>query len=345
MQEVIVRLSRYFQLFLIVAGLLPGTASSHHSYAGIDRDTVVELEGSVTHFDWRNPHVYIRVLVENEAGEPVEWEVESGGTPILVRSGWSRDSIVIGETIALQVYPERGSGRTYGVLQSLEKQDGTVLMQVARGSESTEKTVDLNGVWKSRVVPGSPIEPLSSLYEGFTELSQTEKGQQAISLYDNHADNPTAQCIGYSVLVTLASPHYLNEIEVLDDRVVIRNEWFDSERVIYTDGRAHPANGERSIQGHSTGEWEAGTLTVDTTLFAEHRSPYGTGLPSGLDKHVVERFRLNEDQTSLSIDVSMDDPEYLSQPFSGSLDWDFTPNLPMYRYDCDPGIASRFGPG
>ena len=44
---------------------------------------IVAFEATVLDFDWRNPHVYFRIATVDESGERVEWEVESGSTPIL----------------------------------------------------------------------------------------------------------------------------------------------------------------------------------------------------------------------------------------------------------------------
>jgi len=320
-------------------------ASAHHSYTGIDRGSVVAFQGTVKRFSWRNPHVYITVESTDESGQLIEWELETGGTPILARSGWTADSQMPGDTVQVRGHPERETGRRYALLMSIEKEDGTVLSQSARGSQSTERATELSGIWKSRAESFAPIEPLSSLYESFNALGRTAKGITAQEQYDPQRDNQTALCVGYSVLVTLASPHYLNELSIGEDTVILRNEWFDSERIVYMDGRGHPENGERTLNGHSIGRWEDGALVVDTRLFREHRSPYGTGLPSGTRKHVVERFSLNADGTSLAVDVSLEDPEYLTEIFTGSLNWDYTPDLELYRYDCDPEVAGKFGPG
>ena len=86
-------------------------------------------------------------------------------------------------------------------------------------------------------------------------------------------DNTTAICGGYGLVAGLTSPHCLSEIEIFDDRVIIRDEWFDAERVMDADGREHPVDGERTRLGHSVGRWEGDTLVVDTRLFAPHRSP------------------------------------------------------------------------
>ena len=315
---------------------------AHHSYVRIDRDSVVAFEGTVLDFQWRNPHVYIRVGTLDDNGHNVEWEIETGSTPILVHSGWSSDSLAAGDAVSVRAHPERGTNRRYAVLQSLTRSDGTVLRQGLLPSTATETTRDIAGVWKSRLEPGAPIEVLSALFADFMEVPLTPAGRASVETYDHDRDNPTAVCSGYGLLAGLTSPHYLNQIEIREDRVVIRDEWFDAQRTIFTDGRAHPAGAERTRLGHSTGYWDGDTLVVDTRLFAPHRSPYGIGLASGAQKHVVERYTLNPDGRSLSLEVLLEDPEFLAASFSGKLNWDYTPDFEFYRYDCDPEVATRF---
>jgi len=329
-------------LAILMMPLVSIPALGHHSYVHIDRNSVVAFEATVLDFQWRNPHIYFRVETVDDNGERVEWQIETGSTPILAHSGWSADSLEPSDVISLRAHPERGTGRRYAVLQSLTKQDGTVLRQRILPSHATETTTDISGIWKSRLEPGAPIEVLSALFADFMGVPLTEAGQASIATYDHDRDNPTAVCSGYGLLAGLTSPHYLNEIEILDDRVIIRDEWFDAERIIYTDGREHPVGGERARLGHSVGHWDGDTLVVDTRLFAPHRSPFGIGLASCVDKHIVERYSLNDDGRSLTVEVFLENPEFLADSFSGTLNWDYTPDFEFYRYDCDPEVATRF---
>lgn len=328
--------------FILIPIAQAPSASAHHSYIRIDRNVIVAFEATVLDFDWRNPHVYFRIATTNENGERVEWEIESGSTPILAHSGWSVNSLEPGDVIRIRMHPEQNSDRRYALLESLTTPDGTVLRQGILPSKSTETTADISGIWKSRLESHAPIEVLSALFAEFMAVPLTDAGHASIETYDHDRENPNAVCYGYGLVAGLTSPHYLNEIEVLDDRVIIRDEWFDAERVIFTDGREHPDDGERTRLGHSVGRWEGDTLVVDTRLFSEHRSPYGIGLASGTRKHVVERYTLNDDSRSLTLEVYLDDSEYLAESFSGTLNWDYTPDFEFYRYDCDPDVATRF---
>ena len=107
---------------------------------------------------------------------------------------------------------------------------------------------------------------------------------------------------------------------------------------------ASSASGERTVQGHSIGRWEAdNVLVVDTALFADHRSTFpGSGLPSGAEKRVLERYALSEDGTRIVIDFTLEDPEFLAEPFSGTLVWHHAPHLDFSPFACDSGQATRF---
>jgi hypothetical protein len=64
--------------------------SGHHSEAGIDLDSVLTFEATVTEFSWRNPHVHIAAETIDERGEPVEWALQMGSIVTATRTGWTR---------------------------------------------------------------------------------------------------------------------------------------------------------------------------------------------------------------------------------------------------------------
>jgi hypothetical protein len=132
------------------------------------------------------------------------------------------------------------------------------------------------------------------------------------------------------------------EINEEEQIIVFQSEWFDERRTIYMDGRGRPEDSERFVTGHSTGRWEEDTLVVDTTNFTDHRSPYQIGVPSGKQKHVVEKYRLTEDGTRIEMEFMLEDPEYIAEPMSHSRELMYSPHLKMYQFNCDLGSTSRF---
>jgi len=108
------------------------------------------------------------------------------------------------------------------------------------------------------------------------------------------------------------------------------------------DGRDHPADGVRSNQGHSIGRWEGDTLVVDTRLFDDYRVAHGPGIPAGAQKHTVERFSLADDGATLNIETFVEDPEFLTEPYTVSTTWVHAPNRAWEPFECDPESASYF---
>lgn len=336
-----------FALIIAVTAAVPGIASAHHSATIFDRQSVVAFQGTVTRFNWANPHVYIYVETQNDAGGVVEWEIETDATPILTRSGWTRSSFVPGEQVTVRANPDKNTQRRHGLLISVSKSDGATLtarsyfLRDADDAQSLARASDMSGVWELSVLDFEPF------YAAWAQVDLTEKAIAAQAAYDILTENPSAQCIAPPTPTILAAP-YLNEIVFGEDVVLIRNERFNVERTVYMDGRGHPQDGERSNQGHSIGSWEGDVLVVDTANFSENRAPFfgrparAEGVPSGLDKHVVERFQLSEDGTHIVIDFSLEDPEYLAEPFIGTVRWYYAPHFEYLGFDCDPENARRF---
>src|SRR5688572_4319583 len=76
---------------------------AHHSVLGFDGRRGVELTGVVRAVAWANPHTII--VVDGDAGE--RWAIESEGPGVLIRLGWSRDAIAIGDRVRTVGSPAR----------------------------------------------------------------------------------------------------------------------------------------------------------------------------------------------------------------------------------------------
>ena len=327
------RLCLFIAAMLLVAKPVP----AHHSAAAYDAASPVTLQGTVTRVDWTNPHVYIYLDTQGASGSPAQWIIETDPTPILIRSGWTRDSVRVGALVTVRMNPARDRQRNHAQLVSLSTGNGAVLVPRAPAARTETRATSIAGVWNSLRGFGQ---------RRFGTLNVTEKGVAAMKSFDEAA-SPIVDCVPH-VVPQLPTLPYLSEIEVLNDRIMMRSEFLNVDRTIYMDGRPHPRDGVRTRQGHSIGRWEGGVLVVDTTLFADHRvgnsfgSAFASGLPSGPQKHVVERYRLSEDSTRMLIEFVVEDPEYLAAPMTASAEWDYAPRQRLQRFGCTPEEARRF---
>lgn len=75
---------------------------AHHSFAAqYDRSKQKTLTGPVTKLDWINPHARFFIDAKEADGKVINWEVELGPPAMLMRNGWTRTSMVIGESVTV----------------------------------------------------------------------------------------------------------------------------------------------------------------------------------------------------------------------------------------------------
>jgi len=111
---------RYRSLALSVLLLSAGPAAAHHSFsAQYDADQPVGLTGAVTKVEWNNPHVYFYIDVLNEETGRIEsWAWEMGAPAVIQRSGWTRNSMKIGDLVTVEGSRAK-NGDTHGNARSV----------------------------------------------------------------------------------------------------------------------------------------------------------------------------------------------------------------------------------
>jgi hypothetical protein len=321
-----------------VAAALAQPAVAHHSAALFDTTKKIEVEGVVTKYDWRNPHVYMTLRVEDESGAEHDQEIEAGASSILLPLGLTPTAVALGERVTIRGNPsKRGTGTVLG--RELVKADGSVLPLNIASAASRKAPTDvvatsIAGTWFP------PLRGFGGFGPGPGRWSLTERGRAALAAFDaRHTAH--ADCIPVTAPTLMLYP-VTSVVEVTPDVVKFHVDWMTSERVVYLDGRGHPQNGAPSLHGHSIGHWEGATLVVDTVQFTEHKQGNAMNLPSGPRKHVVERFSLSDDRKHLRYESFVEDPDYLAAPVTYSSEWDYRPDLTPTRLACDLDVARRF---
>ncbi len=317
-------------IVFVLCGLICLSSVAHHSPAIYDRDREVVLEGVVSSFDWTYPHVYIFVDTEDNSGELTRWQIEGDDPRTMSRAGWTATTIAVGDQVILRGNPQRNTERRHALMVSLTTPGGATLApELLDTPEPTVVATDIFSIW----------EPTRFDEDYFNAGSPTEKGAAAQAEYTEE-DNPESQCIPPAPPLTFGVG--LTRLSMQGERLLIRTEEFEIERIVYMDGRGHPVNGERTLQGHSVGRWEGDVLVIDTALFSDNIDGSLFGTPSGAQKRLVERLQLTEDGTQLSVAFVLEDPEYLQEPATGEFLLDHMPSETFMPAACDPESARRW---
>ena len=105
--------------------LAPDLALAHHSFAMFDHVNRVTLTGTVTDFQWTNPHVFIEMEVQDAKGDATHYTVECASPNVLTRVGWKFNLIKRGDKVTVLINPLR-NGQPGGMLETVTLSDGRI---------------------------------------------------------------------------------------------------------------------------------------------------------------------------------------------------------------------------
>ena len=117
-----------FACITFIAYMVPSLAH-HASTPFYDPENVVELQGAVTRFVFRNPHAFLFLDVEGEDGELSEWQVELGAPVGLRRVGWTPDSLSVGTVVKLSGRKSRAEGSQGVCCVRMTREDGSPIVE------------------------------------------------------------------------------------------------------------------------------------------------------------------------------------------------------------------------
>ena len=328
--------------------LLLQPAHGHHSSVGIyDEENLVEIEGVVTSLRWRNPHPTFTVEVENENGELVEWQIETGSVSTLRLRGVDRDFFAVGDRVRLAGQSSlRGLPEMFA--QNLLLDDGReVLLRAVskpywpaglqgnlyeREADETRAQVGRStaeGIFRV----WSPIfhDPEAYPLYGAGDYPLTDAGRALKAQWDPRS-SPYSECTAKPMPYIMGTAYPI-QFETRGNELLINIEEFDLERVIHMGEPSSSLPDDHSPLGYSWGRWDGETLIVETERI-EGAILYGDGTPTSDAIELVERFTMNEAEDRLNYRVTVTDPETFTETLEFTRYWVWQPDIQLQPYDC-----------
>ena len=356
--------------FCAVAGTacLGVLAHAHHSRGNFDLEDVVELNGVVTEYTWRNPHTFVTLEIGNDAGEPEEWLLELNSIAVLTGTGWDRNTLSVGDRVTVFGNPDNDRSKKFFFSNYFVLPDGSRMVSAPNYSrgvpiqrppprelDATARSEDFSGIWRRQGgmggmgmgAGGAPTAfPSPATGAGISlggqgpamGLPVTARGQTELDDW-NVRDNPWFRCELRTLPGVVAGTQEI--FRPSDDRINFRYELLDAERTVHLGLTGHPSDVEPSHLGHSIGWFEDETLVVDTALFTPADWGIGAGVSSSEFKRVVERYSLLDDGSRMQVEYMFEDPVFLAEPVTMRTSFFVDPGYPWEEYDCDPEASSR----
>jgi hypothetical protein len=352
-----------YKRFLLAGVVFAATAASaHHSFqATFKSDEIITVEGVITDFRFKNPHVLLYLDVTGDDGAVTNWMSEGGSATSLRRRGWARDTFSKGETIRVTGNSTH-DGSPMVSIQLVEVID-TATNTVARtlgedqyggsggmgigGRQQTpvhviplkldDGRVNLNGAWERvRQGPGSgrPEE-----LDGVPPFSEAGAAAQAAF---NRADDPQIFCEPPGLVRQAGFTPHPVRITQSDDHVVFEYEEYGGRRIVFL-GEQLRGDGERSHLGDSVARYEGDALIIETkNLLGNPSQPWGYQLSDQATAvEVYTRADSEESGSLLHAEMTVTDPVNLESPWVLRRTRFYSKGYEFIENECRPPLRER----
>ena len=339
-------------LYLVLSGLLVAqTAQTHHSSLGLyDVDRIIEIEGVVTSVRWRNPHPAYTVVVPDQDGEVVEWNVEVGGAITTLRMrGVTRDVVAAGDRVRIA-----GEASTRGLPElfahNILLENGQEVLLGIRAtprwpaglsgdlyeSQVDEATADdararadgIFRVWMADLSAATSFLLYRDKAYPLTEFAREEQAQ-----WDARS-SPYLGCNSRGMPYLMNNPYPLEFVRRGED-VLLRLEMYDAERLIRMGGVQPAIPTFSSLYGSSSGRWEGQTLVVETDSIDAPYFDGADGTPQSGAMRVVEYFTPSESGDRLDYRLVVNDPETFTDEMEFTRYWIWQPEIRVEPFNCE----------
>jgi len=315
----------------LAAALAAAPCFAHHGVAAhYDDSKVVTLDGTVSEFQFINPHsfVYLRVTTN---GQEAVWHCEMASRSVLERNGLSAQMFAPGTHVRIDGSQAR-QNPTGCALREARFDDGSVLRSSTLFGATPAATPvpaaqsnAIEGVWAMKRFA-------VSRYTG--EL--TDEGERRRAAFDPIKDDPAIACDPASPVRFWINVNEPFEIRREATQVVIDHQFMDSQRAVHLNAAAPPTGLTRSTMGYSTGHFDGAALVIETSNFKAGALEPRYGVMHSENLKLTERLEVNPATHELEITWTIDDPLIFKQRVTQKETYVRTERW-RERYNCRPG--------
>ncbi len=330
-------------------------ASAHHSFSASFTEDIIQTEGVVSRFVFRNPHVTIYMDVTDDAGDEVRWMVEGGAANLLRQAGWTNETIERGETLRVTGRAGR-DGRPMiqmGSLEILDPETRIVLRTPsldrsgyfpdAQGIVSiplrlADGRPNLTGTW---VAAGGGMGGMGGMGGGMAGPPLNEAGAALQAQWDP-VNDPQVACEDPSLPRQAGFTPHPVKITQNAGHVIIEYEEYGGRRAIYFDDGAYRDGRNNLLKlGRSQARYEDDSLIIESThIPAGPTSPQGNWLSD--QTTTVETYRRDDDPAlgpMLTMEMIINDPGPLAEPWVLSWRKRYLESYEFIAVDCQTPLA------
>lgn len=280
--------TRFFLATLFAGFFISSAANSHHSFAATFQDGKdIAVEGVVTNYSFKNPHVLIYVDVADASGNVTNWMSEGAAATNMRSRGWARDTFKTGDTIRIHGKPTHDGSPMVSIVtvEILDAASGDVVKTLGEGRNQADTpfkivqipmTLDdgrpnLNGAWVQFRRPGERRGPPE---DRIPAPPYNEVGAAAQEGYDKSND-PQIFCEPPGVVRQSGFTPHPVRIMQQDEQIVFEFEEYGGYRIVPL-GDELPGAGPKSHLGDAVAHYEGDTLVVRTVnLLSNPSTPHG----------------------------------------------------------------------
>ena len=330
-----------FSLFFLFLGVY--NANSHHSHAEYHGNEPIELIGRVIAASWSNPHVRLKLEIENFDNSISIWDLEFQDLISLNRKGFDSSLVNLGDNLRVYGTPSKRRlnvlstsnvllpsgteisvrGRTQPIWSDINRGFNRVSSEDVLNSLSDPSGHGLFRVWL----------PQAWTENEFTDLPLTEKASLEQTAYNSEMD-PTMLCLtpGMPAAMRTTAVHPFS-LKQEGNVITIRGEISDIERTVHMSADI-PEGIEFSPLGYSTGSWEGDSLVIHTTnIDWPYFDHIGTVRQSRM-VNTLEKFTVSEDTNYMTYSITVNDPETFTRPVTAVIPMIWRPDMAINPYEC-----------